>query len=202
MSHPSTRDQILSTARRLFNERGYARVTMRALADALGISVGNVTYHFARKQDIVAALMDGTFEEAPAGGEITSLEGVNALLSYMLDSLTRNAFFFLDEEFSESARHLEHHVCLRSRLTDGLNALAGAGLFLPSFTPETCRTLVTLLMMSHMTWLHQTVRGPALYAMDKAAFLRAQWTALAPYLSPAGLEAYAQIKNHPPFTDP
>lgn len=202
MSLPSTRDQILVTARRLFNEQGYARVTMRALADTLGISVGNLTYHFARKQDIVDALMDDTFVESASIDELPSLEGVHALLSYMLDSLTRNAFFFLDDEFSNNVRHIEHHASLRARLTESLNALAEAGLFLPSFTAEICQSLVAILLMSHMTWLHQTVRGPALYAMDKADFLRTQWTVFIPYFSPAGLEAYAHIDEQPPFTNP
>lgn len=201
MSHSSTRSQILSAARRLFNEQGCSRVTMRALADALGISVGNVTYHFPRKQDLVDALMDSTFESSFDVGEITSLESVTELLSYMLDSLAHNAFFFLDDEFSDNIRHTQHHVALRTRLTGGLNGLANSGLFLPSFTPDVCQAVVTILMMSHMTWLHQTVRGPALYAMDKAAFLRAHWAVLLPYLSPEGLTAYARIEKRPPLTD-
>ena len=52
----STREKILAVSLRLFNEQGYRNVTMRAIADALSISVGNLTYHFAKKQDIVAAL--------------------------------------------------------------------------------------------------------------------------------------------------
>ena len=39
----TTKELIRNTARELFNERGYRAVSMRNIADALGISVGNLT---------------------------------------------------------------------------------------------------------------------------------------------------------------
>ena len=38
---------ILETARKLFNEQGYNGVSMRDIAGALGISVGNLTYYLS-----------------------------------------------------------------------------------------------------------------------------------------------------------
>ena len=45
----TTKELIRNTARELFNERGYRAVSMRNIADALGISVGNLTYHYPHK---------------------------------------------------------------------------------------------------------------------------------------------------------
>lgn len=42
----TTKERIRRTASRLFSERGYRAVTMRNIADELGISVGNLTYHY------------------------------------------------------------------------------------------------------------------------------------------------------------
>lgn len=105
----STREKILAVSLRLFNEQGYRNVTMRAIADALSISVGNLTYHFAKKQDIVAALMDDVFAQ------------IDSLFSMMLDTLERCAFFFLDNELKQEndPLHLAHHTHLRARLIDG-----------------------------------------------------------------------------------
>jgi AcrR family transcriptional regulator len=53
-----TRDRILRTALTLFNERGEAQVSLAQIADQLGISEGNLWYHFRTKGDLVAALFD------------------------------------------------------------------------------------------------------------------------------------------------
>ena len=59
----STRDRILDACRVLFNERGPADVTTAEIATAVGISEGNLHYHFRRKDQILTALFDN-FEEA------------------------------------------------------------------------------------------------------------------------------------------
>ena len=55
---PTTRERILDVCRTLFNERGPAEVTTSEIAEAAGISEGNLHYHFRRKEQIVAALFD------------------------------------------------------------------------------------------------------------------------------------------------
>jgi AcrR family transcriptional regulator len=57
-----TRERILDAGRRLFNERGYAATTQAEIAAAVGISQGNLTYHFATKRDLVAQLRSAVRE--------------------------------------------------------------------------------------------------------------------------------------------
>ncbi|MBB4642828.1 TetR/AcrR family transcriptional regulator [Rhizorhapis suberifaciens] len=64
MSSESTPERILSTALRLFNCNGVDRVPIYKIASDLGISPGNLTYHFARKQDILYSLIDRLEAEA------------------------------------------------------------------------------------------------------------------------------------------
>lgn len=51
-----TKDKILHQARVMFNERGITNTSGRDISDALGISYGNLTYHFPKKDDIIREL--------------------------------------------------------------------------------------------------------------------------------------------------
>jgi len=55
-SRTSTSDRILEAGRRLFNEKGYASTTLTEIALAIGISQGNLTYHFPTKRDLAIRL--------------------------------------------------------------------------------------------------------------------------------------------------
>ncbi|MXM67236.1 TetR family transcriptional regulator [Streptomyces sp. HUCO-GS316] len=53
-----TRALILETAMRLFQERGYEKTTMRAVAKEAGVSVGNAYYYFAGKEHLIQFFYD------------------------------------------------------------------------------------------------------------------------------------------------
>ncbi|MFV5993883.1 TetR family transcriptional regulator [Streptomyces sp. NPDC056231] len=53
-----TRTLILETALRLFEERGYDKTTMRAIAQEAGVSVGNAYYYFTGKDALVQSFYD------------------------------------------------------------------------------------------------------------------------------------------------
>lgn len=48
-----TRDRIVEAALRLFSERGTAAVSVREVADAAGVTVPGLYYHFASKADLI-----------------------------------------------------------------------------------------------------------------------------------------------------
>jgi TetR/AcrR family transcriptional repressor of uid operon len=48
-----TRERIVDTALRLFSERGTAAVSVRELADAAGVTVPGLYYHFASKAELI-----------------------------------------------------------------------------------------------------------------------------------------------------
>ncbi|MYT48500.1 TetR/AcrR family transcriptional regulator [Streptomyces rimosus subsp. rimosus ATCC 10970] len=53
-----TRTLILETALRLFQERGYDKTTMRAIAQEAGVSVGNAYYYYASKEHLIQGFYD------------------------------------------------------------------------------------------------------------------------------------------------
>lgn len=47
-----TRQLILEKSRALFKQQGYSATGMRQIADACGIQIGNLSYHFSKKEDL------------------------------------------------------------------------------------------------------------------------------------------------------
>lgn len=59
----STREMILRRALELINARGMVEFRIDTLATSLGLSPGNITYHFSRKEDICVALWEQYLDE-------------------------------------------------------------------------------------------------------------------------------------------
>jgi len=51
-----TKHKILIKSLKLFNTTGISNVSLRNIADEVGISVGNLQYHFKKREDIIEAL--------------------------------------------------------------------------------------------------------------------------------------------------
>ena len=71
---------IAEASRELFNAYGYQKVTMRQIAERCGISVGNLTYHYPHKEDLLMLEHDGilnAFQEDVLSNrpELTGLKG-------------------------------------------------------------------------------------------------------------------------------
>lgn len=59
----STREMILRRSLELMNTKGMVDFRIDTLATSLGLSPGNITYHFSRKEDICVALWEQYLEE-------------------------------------------------------------------------------------------------------------------------------------------
>ena len=97
-----TRDRILDVARTLFNEKGERLVTTNHIADHMGISPGNLYYHFRNKQAIVQELFKNysllveAFLQLPPPEHQFSIDDKRNYLQASLESLWEYRFLHRD----------------------------------------------------------------------------------------------------------
>ncbi len=96
-----TRERILATSLRLFNELGEPNVTTTAIAGELEISPGNLYYHFHNKDEIVDALFDEFQSEidplldSPLAGD-PQIEDAWLYLHLLFEAIWRYRFVYRD----------------------------------------------------------------------------------------------------------
>jgi AcrR family transcriptional regulator len=107
----ATLEQIVRAAETVLIHRGHAALTLRSVSEECGIQVGNLTYYFPTKHDLVAALMNSVTMQYQ--GEMTKLAlrdaaDAEALLTstmfyWMKDSQSRRTSRIFVELWSMSA---------------------------------------------------------------------------------------------------
>ncbi|MDF2986173.1 MAG: transcriptional regulator, TetR family [Eubacterium sp.] len=92
----TTKSIILEEAIELFNKNGYTAVSMRDIADAANKSVGNITYHYKKKSDLICAIVELLYEDFQSLNLKTdvSLIDFNEQLKTMLNFQKRYFFYF------------------------------------------------------------------------------------------------------------
>jgi len=96
-----SRERILHTAEHLFNERGYASVTLRDIADALGIRQASLYYHFpGGKEALFVEVCEKSLDRHRTGLE----EAIRGASSEPRDQLRAAACFILSQSVPDMGR--------------------------------------------------------------------------------------------------
>jgi len=165
-----TRERILATSLRLFNELGEPNVTTTAIAGELEISPGNLYYHFHNKEAIADALFDEFQREidplldSPLAGE-PQIEDAWLFLHLLFEAIWRYRFVYRDlndllarnRRVEMRFRRIVERKMLAARaLCRSLVARGGAGA-----TDEQIESLATNMVVVTTYWLSfEFVRHP------------------------------------------
>ena len=142
-------ESILSAARRIAVEEGYAAATVRAVAKECGIAVGTIYNYYPSKDAMLAACLLRDWKSAlAAAGECAAAaksaeEAVEAVFSAIRAFEEQNRRIFSDERARASAAGMlqNRHAQLRSQIAALLEApcrrfAGGEDDFLPAFLAE------------------------------------------------------------------
>lgn len=198
-----TRQRILDTARELFNAEGLGRVGVREIARAVGISVGNLAYHFPTRDDLVATLVTELSEENQrtifsALPEDFSLETLYGAATAAMRNMLRFRFVLLS--YVEAVRaspdlaRLEKRMSAerRRRHDEMLAALVEGGYVKRNALERSDRLYEQGAMISSGWLTHGTLRGLS----DEAAvrhFAKLGCALLEPYCTARGARQMRRI---------
>ncbi len=157
-----TRERIIETSLRLFNDFGEPNVTTTVIADEMNISPGNLYYHFHNKDEIIEAIF-ASFEReieetlaAPTRRQ-ANVEDIWLFLHLLFEQIWKYRFFYRDlSDLLTRNRVLEihfkqilaHKVRTATSLCEGL-VTAGA----MRATTDQMRALATNMAVIATYWL-------------------------------------------------
>jgi AcrR family transcriptional regulator len=156
-----TRDRIIEAGLQLFNEKGERAVTTNHIAAHLGISPGNLYYHFRNKQAIIAVLFENyqlRISETLSLPEGRSIEPGDKLryLTGVFNEIWAYRFMHRDMEHlleADPALHEEYRAFFRlclTRIEAIFTALGEAGIL--SVTKQDCHDLALNTWIIVTSW--------------------------------------------------
>lgn len=161
----NTKLQILDTAIRLFNESGFKNIALGQIASELGISKGNITYHFNKKDDLMLAIfraMDEELEDVISRFKsYPSLNDIIEQTNIFYQLQLKHKFFYLDileivRGYPEIAKaHQEYSLRSIQHIRASLDYCVGRGVFLPEPFPNAYDYLSHNIWMKGALWLVQ-----------------------------------------------
>jgi AcrR family transcriptional regulator len=175
----NTRERIIQRSILLFNRKGLRNVAIDRIAADLKISPGNLTYHFPRKQELIAATLAVMKERVRTALEQptavrSARDGANYLLR-LYRTLWEFRFFFnaltyvltdpqLRREYSE------FRDWAMTTIETDLAVLTAQGLFLAPIAPNSFPLLAENMWSLWLNWLRiQQIRSPLATTPDDAA---------------------------------
>jgi AcrR family transcriptional regulator len=200
-----TFERIASVTLDLFNRYGEPHVSTTMISSELGISPGNLYYHFPSKDKLVNHLYDqyeaSVLSLLEAAGDVKDIEDAWFFLHSLFEKVWDHRFLYRDlNHLLSGNRHLEthFHAVLERKtraLQEMLESLACAGIM--HIGPETMQTLSASMAVMVTYWLsYEYVRDPR-HAMEPESASAAMGRGaqhvlglLTPYLSSPTLQQH------------
>ena len=195
-----TKRRIVEMAIQLFNEFGFANVSLPQLAKALDISLGNLTYHFPKKDQLVSRMYTlFQTELAQITRNYTTLLDIGEMdrqLREFYRLQQRFRFLYLDLLELEraypklAARHFEHIEGQLEGLFKSFKHNVELGYLKPG-EEEQYRHLARHFWMASAFWVFQiAVRGKK---GSLKAFTTDVWSTVQPFLTDLGKSTFQRI---------
>ncbi len=158
-----TRDKIIQASIALFNDQGERNVTTNHIAAHLGISPGNLYYHFRNKEDIILSIYEeyarnivlDTFPQVSP--DVKPLDAIILYMDAVFQAMMKFRFFYsnlpvlLAKNPSLHDKYVEVQHIITERVSDMMISLKDAGVI--EFESNELADIVSLLRLVNTFWL-------------------------------------------------
>jgi AcrR family transcriptional regulator len=191
----NTRDRIIDAALDLFNQHGTASISTNHIAEALGMSPGNLYYHFRNKDEIVRGIFERLFAEWDAAFAVPdepaalSLGFVRELVAANFAIMRRYSFVYREiiALLRQDAALAEQYVAVRARGYEGFAelfaALAASGVILAAGAEDTRRLADLCWLISEFWFSSIEISGQAVDDAQVARGIDLMLFTLRPHLN-------------------
>ncbi|WNB18762.1 TetR/AcrR family transcriptional regulator [Marivirga arenosa] len=159
-----TKDKILDKALELFNEHGISAISSKTIAEEMGISYGNLCYHFPKKDDIILQLylnmqerIDAQFKNIKE--EVINLEFMLSRLKVLFEEIYKYKFIYLGitkvmRHFDHIKKHAQQQFEQRWKILDMISDFLIANGYMKPFKDSRQKNMLihSLLMISN-SWI-------------------------------------------------
>lgn len=193
-----TKQNIIQAATKLFNQEGFGKVSMNEVAKSLGLSRGNLAYHFKDKDALLVAIVQQMWTDLEAKRDkklsLPSFKNLTEDFQNLYEVQRTYSFIFLD---THVLRHRQIKTQFREMMAkyieDNKTIIAYAvqiGNMKPESVPGMYHQLAHNAWMISFFWLgQQSVRGD--FTEQRAD--KAIWSLLLPHFTEQGKDAFCKF---------
>ena len=204
----TTKEKILNQALILFNEKGVETITTRQIALTLGMSQGNLCYHFPKKEAIIIALYEQLVAKFDNSYQMLSSEEMklssDSAISSFLKIINITNQYFVDYKFlmlnfvqimrwyPSIKRHYQTLTVQRNQQTmDLFNVFQATGLLIKEAYQGQYAHIIEQFMILNNFWLsHAEILHEGNDAQKIKHFNQLVGAFIYPYLTKKGQVAY------------
>ena len=192
-SEKGTKQRIIDGAVDCFNQHGYGKTSLQDISRHLGISRGNLTYHFPSKEELLKVtfqqMWQGFTAEQDKARALPSFQNLKNELEVYLHYQKSYSFIFMDSQvMSIPFIHRALQEMSQRTIEDNQAAIAfglEVGNMKPEPFPGAYRQLAITTWMLMCFWLpQQAIRG------TEEDPEKAVWSLILPHFSEKGVNAF------------
>lgn len=187
-----TKIKILHTSKKEFNSKGISSLSLRDLANEVGISHGNLCYHYANKDDIIKALyfeMSEKVEQLLNPNNPSDNFGVEILerlfdLYYEYRFILKNITEIFNRNADLKKIYIQNTKKRENELLAIMSLLSKQGFLKKGIDGDEKRMIIDKVNLIAYTWIpYAELINFGTKKQSRQYFIKLQFTTIEPYLS-------------------